>query len=154
MRRICVDACFLIGLCNARDQYHTAATNYYRKLFEVNRNRMVIPWPILYETIRTGTVRDPLSMGRLEFHWKQMAGRDLLELLSDCAYRDQVVQDCFGELRKPEGHRRNLSAVDRVIRNILADTSINIDAFLTFNVADFVDVCQRFNKEMLSSPDE
>jgi hypothetical protein len=149
MRRICVDACFLIGLCNGRDQYHAAAARYYQRLFEVNKNRMVIPWPILYETVRMGTVENRQSMRQLESHWRQMARLDLLELLSDCRYRDQVIQDSFDELRKPEGRQRNLSAVDRVLRNILSDTNLRIDAFITFNVADFSDVCGRFGRELL-----
>jgi len=149
MRRICVDACFLIALCNENDQYHEVAADYYGQLFEINRNRMVVPWPILYETVRTGTVKSPSSMRRLESHWKKMARWNLLELLSDCRYRERVIQDCFDELQKPRNHQRNLSAVDRVIRNILSDSSVHIDAFITFNVPDFADVCKRSRMELL-----
>jgi hypothetical protein len=150
MRRVCVDAGFLIGLCNKNDQYHKASTDYYRELFEVSGNKMVIPWPILYETVKTATLRNLYSMRLLESYWKQMDERELLEILSDCRYRNEVIQDCFNESQKPQNTRRHLSAADRVIRNILADESVNVHAFLTSNVGDFADVCRSYNRALLT----
>ena len=148
--RICVDSGFLIGLCNAKDQHHSNAADRFSDLFETNRHTLVVPWPILYETIRTGTVRDRNAMSQFERLWNFMARWSLLELVSDSPYREGVIDACFAELGKPENRRRSLSAVDRVIRNILADEAMKIDGFLTFNTRDFVDVCRKFNRRLIS----
>ena len=149
MRRLCVDTCFLIGLCTERDQYYESATTQYEKLFERDRNRMVMPWPILYETLRTAKVKDRQGMRKLELCWKQLARWGLLDLVSDCKYREHVIQDCFDELQKDARRQRNLSATDRVIRNVLADRELHIDAMITSNRADFEDVCKLFNRELV-----
>jgi hypothetical protein len=67
-------------------------------------------------------------------------------LLDDLPFRKKVINQCFDELSKPPANRRNLSAVDRVIREILSDRSLRISALITFNPRDFEDVCRRFRR--------
>jgi predicted nucleic acid-binding protein len=149
MKRVCVDACFLIGLYDRHDQHHEKAKDHFLQLFDGSDNSMVIPWPILYEVVSTRMVRNKAGMLRLEDDWKHLQRRNLLELLSDEPYRERVIEDSFDAVRRPSNHYRNLSAVDRVVRNILADRSVQIHAFVTFNRGDFADVCTRCNREML-----
>src|SRR5580658_71110 len=149
MRLVCVDAGFLIGLYDDRDQHHKKAKEYFLRLFSSGNNRMVVAWPILYEDVSTKTVKNRTQMLLLEKDWKHLRQHDLLDLQSDVKYREHIVQDSFDELRRPFNRYRKLSAVDRVIRNILSDRSVRIQAFVTFNSGDFADVCREFNKELV-----
>ena len=79
-------------------------------------------------------------MLRLEKDWKRLALSNRLVTLPDEPYRKNVIQDCFEQRQRP------LSAVDRVIRNILADPRMQIGAFGTFNPGDFADVCRKFKR--------
>jgi len=147
---VCVDTCFLIGLYHDRDQYHAAASVHFSQLFDNGINRMLLPWPIVYEAVSTKLVRDGNRMRVLERDWGLLRRRGQLELLSDEPYRENVMQDCFAELERPNGNYRTLSAVDRVLRNILMDRTIPIRAFVTFNIPDFADVCRKYNRELIS----
>lgn len=53
MRVIC-DSCFWFALCDETDSYHLAAIDYLN-LFEQSKNeiKLIIPFPSLYETLRT-----------------------------------------------------------------------------------------------------
>jgi hypothetical protein len=150
MKYVCVDAGFLIGLCDERDQHHGTAVTRFSELFDAAASRMVIPWPILFEVVSTKMVKNHNGMLRLERNWKYLRGRNQIDLVSDEPYRATVLQDCFNEFQRSLGSQRTFSAVDRVIRNILADRAMSIDAFVTFNTGDFADVCKRFNRELVS----
>jgi hypothetical protein len=150
LRQVCVDAGFVIGLYDDDDQHHEAATSHFSKLFVIGNNRMVIPWPILYEAVSTKMIRNKTGMFKLESDWKRLNRDGRLQLLSDFPYRENVIQDCFDELRRPLGSQRKLSAVDRVIRGILADRNVKISAFVTFNGGDFADVCRQSKTQLVS----
>jgi len=148
MKSICVDAGFLIGLYDERDEHHQQAQQYFLSFFESTPNRMLIPWPILYETLSTRMVRNRKAMVLLEKDWKRLALQRRLELLSDVELREGIVDECFDQLRNPSLQYRSLSAVDRILRKVVADTNLRIHALLTFNPRDFRDVCERSRCEM------
>ncbi len=148
MKFVCVDACFLIGLYDPKDQHHEAATAHFSQLFDRSPSRMVIPWPILFETFSTRMVKNRSAMLSLEKDWERLRQSDRLQLISDVPYRERVVRDCFDEVAKPDHTRRGLSSVDRIVRNMLADRRNKIDAFVTFNARDFKDVCGKFRREL------
>ena len=150
MSDICADSSFLIGLYDEKDKFHDQASDYFRHYFPNGNNRLIIPWPIVYEAVSTRMVRNKRGLSRLESDWKLLAAQQQLHLLSDLPFREGVVDECFDELKKPPVQYRKLSAVDRVIRRILSDPNIQITAFLTFNPKDFVDVCKAFRRELLS----
>lgn len=150
MSDICVDTGFLLGLYVESDQYHARAQRYSSEHFESAPNRLIIPWPILYETVSTRLVKDRRAMNLMEIHWRRLLQQRRLQLLSDLPFRDEVMDECFGELRKPVFVTRNLSVVDRVIRKALSDVNVRIDALITFNPGDFEDVCRRYQRRMLS----
>lgn len=143
---ICADTGFLIGLYDDTDQYHTEATSHFANLFESAVNRLVIPWPILYEAVSTRVARRRKALTVFERHWKYLILRQQLELLSDLPFREGVVEECFEDLGRDR--YRALSAVDRVVRRMLADQHLRIDALITFNVGDFADVCHRFGRRI------
>jgi len=92
-------------------------------------------------------VRNRAALALLQRDWRRLAAERRLELLPDSRFREGVVDECFDELGN-SGHYRALSAVDRVIRRILADRNLSIHALVTFNTRDFADICERFGREI------
>jgi predicted nucleic acid-binding protein len=150
MKAICVDTGFLIGLYDDTDDFHAQAQKYFSDFFGTGTNHLLIPWPILYEAISTRMVKNKKGMALLNVDWKRLSIQRRLDLLPDVPYRDRTIDDCFDELGKPLPQYRNLSAVDRVIRNMLSDTNLRIHAFVTFNPKDFSDVCRKVGCELHS----
>ncbi len=149
MRRVCADACFLIALYHERDGFHAIARQWFADLFENTLNRLIVPWPALYETVSTRMVRSPRRVERMYTEWRNLRANQRLDLLDDGPFRDGAIDGCFAEPAKGARRYRALSLSDRVIREMLADTGTRIDVFLTFNASDFIDVCQKFRREML-----
>jgi predicted nucleic acid-binding protein len=150
MSNICVDTAFLIGLYDHSDPYHQQASACFDQYFAQANNHLIVPFPILYETVNTRFVKNRRAMSLLNNDWNRLQSERRLQLLSDITFRDEVIQDCFSELQKPAGRYRALSAVDRVIRKILSDVNVQIAAFVTFNPGDFADVCGKFGRELLA----
>ncbi len=149
MNDICVDTGFLLGLYVESDQYHDQAQRCFSEYFAYGLNRLVIPWPILYETVSTTLVRNRPAMNLMERDWKRLLRQGRLEMLSDIPFREGAIDECFDELRRPRGQARDLSLVDRVIRRALSDVNVRIDALITFNPADFADVCRKHNRDII-----
>jgi predicted nucleic acid-binding protein len=143
---ICTDAGFLIGLYDQTDQYHEEAAHHFQSLFESSANRLIVPWPVLYEAVSTRMTRRRNALALFERHWRYLLLRQQLELLSDLPFRDGMVEECFEEIGMDR--YRALSAVDRVLRRMLSNRDLRIHAFITFNAADFVDVCHRFGRRL------
>jgi len=150
MNDICVDTGFLLGLYVESDQYHKQAERCFSDYFADGQNRLIVPWPILYETVSTRLVRNRPAMNLMERDWKRLARQGCLQMLSDVPFRDGAIDECFDELKRPSVRARALSLVDRVIRRALADVNVRIDFLITFNSADFADVCKKHNRGMLS----
>jgi predicted nucleic acid-binding protein len=149
MSDICVDTGFLLGLYVESDQYHDQAERCFSEYFEHSRNRLVIPWPILYETVSTRLVRNRPAISQMENDWKRLLRQRRLQVLSDTPFREGAIDECFDELKRPRAHARNLSLVDRVVRRALSDVNVRIDFLITFNPADFADVCKKHHRGML-----
>jgi predicted nucleic acid-binding protein len=88
MNDICVDTGFLLGLYVESDQYHQQAQRCFLDYFEVAPNRLILPWPILYETVSTRMVRNRPAMYRMESDWKRLSRQRRLVLLPDERLRD------------------------------------------------------------------
>jgi predicted nucleic acid-binding protein len=145
-----VDAGFLIGLYDESDQYHEKAMAYFLDFFDSTQNRLLVAWPILYETVSTRMARkNTKGIKQLEQDWKRLSAESRLHLLSDAEFRDEAIDECFKELGKPPQQYRDLSLVDRVLRKILSEQNLRIHAFVTFNPRDFHDVCGKFGRELL-----
>lgn len=151
MRRICADSGFLIALYEkGRDpEHHELAESCFEELFESVPNRLVVPWPALYETVSTRMVRRAASVRKIDIHWKTLRLRDQLDFVDDSPFRDIALDECLSETAKPPGTYRPLSLADRVIRGLLSDRNLHIDVLLTFNVGDFSDVCRKFRREIV-----
>lgn len=145
---VCADAGFLIGLYDSTDEHHDEAATLFANLFASSSNRLVIPWPILYETVSTRMARRRKGLMLFERDWRRLFLQHRLELLSDLPFRERVIEECFEGLEM--SRYRALSAADRVVRKMLADARLRIDAFVTFNAPDFVDVCRKFGHQLYS----
>jgi predicted nucleic acid-binding protein len=66
MMTICADAGFLIGLYDQRDDRHDRAVEDFVKLFGSGANRLLIPWPILYETVSTRMARNLGALAQMD----------------------------------------------------------------------------------------
>ncbi len=149
MKTICIDSGLMIAMYNPRDENHSKAKSYFNDYFSDERNKMLVPWPILYETVRTKTVRDRKQMSILMRDWKRLVIQNQLILIDDSEFRERALEECFTEIKRDPLHYRSLSLVDRVIRNILMEVNIRIDYFITFNSGDFADVCRRYNRVII-----
>ena len=146
MKTVCIDAGFLIALYDETDEYHSRAKDYFVQYFDIVQNQLLVPWPILYETVSTRMVRHRKRMDMLKKDWETLEKQRRLVLLDDLPFRVKAIDECFEESRKDPRRYRALSLVDRVIRNMLSEVNIKIDVFITFNVGDFIDVCKRFRR--------
>jgi len=98
--------------------------------------QIVLPWPTLYETLRTKFVRNSLALGQFERFLKSPN----VTYLDDAAFRDAAFEMAFeSSLRRG----RPLSMVDCLIRLLLEDVNTRVSYLVTLNERDFADVCRR-----------
>ena len=133
-----VDTGFFFALRDSRDQHHASA-NARKDLLD--GSRIVLPWPVLYETLNTRFVGLP---GAIDW-FNRLVLSPATELLDDSQYRD----DCYRTVSANARQKRRLSLVDTVLRSIIGDGNVRIAGLLTFNPRDFVDVCRQHRVEML-----
>jgi predicted nucleic acid-binding protein len=138
MARVCVDACFLIGLYDKDDQHHAVAIRQFDALFgeKSPRHILVAPWPILYECCGTQQAKNPRKVSTLSRYWDYLGRYGQLIRLDDLPYREQQLDEHMEEALRP------LSLVDRVLRAMIQDNRSLFDYFLTYNTGDFADACQ------------
>jgi predicted nucleic acid-binding protein len=145
--RICADSCFLIALYEETDDLHARATHCFDNYIGNGRHGLLIPWPVMYETISTRMARVPARMDRINRHLKTLRTSGKLQIIDDAKYRESALRNCFPNVAPRL--RRTLSLVDLVIREILSTKSLQTDALATFNVGDFSDVCRKHRKAIL-----
>jgi hypothetical protein len=138
MARVCVDAGFLIGLYDPTDQHHRAANEQFELIFgeDSGRHTLLIPWPILYESLGTRFARDPIKVTSLGNTWNYLDRAERLVLLDDAPYREETLTEQI------EAPSRGLSLADRVLRAMILEDEPRFDFFLTYNTGDFIDACR------------
>lgn len=135
-----VDSGFWIALLDERDQHYEEAQT---KADVVRSLAYILPWPILYETLNTRLMRRPHLVRSFV---KSFLKRPNACVLDDAPYRDSALeatlsQDFLG--------KRAVSLVDAVLRQIIVDPKVKVNCIVTFNVADFSDLCKRHTLEIL-----
>ena len=142
MASILLDSGVWYALCDARDR--TASREVIDDIYaRVTVHTIVVPWPIVYETLRTRFVRSRPAMERFE---QEIRSRRII-LLDDAPYRDDALAHAI-EWSPRRG--RALSMVDCVLRLLLDDVQTRIQYLVTYNQRDFVDVCERRRIELWS----
>lgn len=150
MNYVCVDSGFLLALY-ARDddaQRRVKARTYFKR-FESRLNKLVLPWPVMYEVFRSKVVKHQDGIRQFDDHLTRFRREDQLELVDDSLYRDQALREMILELERGSRYR-NLSLVDRVIRLILGDEHKRITTLVTFDPRDFSDICRNRKIELIS----
>ena len=139
MDKILVDTGFWIAAFDRRDDYFMQAQEKF-ELFELFQ--VVLPWPTLYETLRTRLVRNPVALHRFESFLKNPR----VSFLDDAPFRDSALEIAIESSLRG---KRPLSMVDCMIRLAIEDENTKIDYLATFNKADFFDICARYSVEIL-----
>lgn len=145
--KICTDACFLIALYDEKDRFHDKALECFTNYIEKGPNGLLIPWPVMYESISTRMARAPRRMDLINRHLKILRTTGKLDFIDDAHYREAALKNCFPDIATRI--RRPLSLVDVVIRGILSTKRVQTHALATFNYPDFVDVCKKYGKQIL-----
>jgi len=119
----------------------TAEKEELLELFNV-----VIPWPTMYETLRTRMVKNIRAMQRFEDYLK----RPNLTFIDDTPYREDALDLTLKFSLRPQMRPifKALSMIDCLIWLILEDANVNISYLATFNDRDFRDVCSKRRIEM------
>jgi predicted nucleic acid-binding protein len=137
-KRTLLDSGFWFGLLDPRDDHHTNAGRVFRR---IEKSHALVPWPTLYEVVRTRLVKNPGTLAKLEAQLRSPG----VHLLEDQRYRQGALADCLAE----RTGRRAISLVDRILRAVISDVNVRIDAVVTFNPADFADVCRARRIELI-----
>lgn len=96
----------------------------------------MLPWPLLYEVLRARFVRQPLNVERLRRALRRVA----FERVEDSPYRERAFQVT---IQSAIAARRSLSLVETVLRLMIEDPALRVDAMITYNAGDFFDSCRR-----------
>lgn len=141
MEYILIDTGVWLALFDRKDQHRKQAEKMseYFDLFH-----LILPWPTLYETLRTKIMRRPRLLR--DFDFMGFLKRPYITFLDDGRYRESALEMCFESAFR---NHRPLSLVDCLIRLILEDRNVKITSLATFNYADFSDVCQKRRIEIL-----
>lgn len=134
--QLLVDTGFFTALLHERDPYHASAVANQDWLEALP---VVLPWPILYETINTRLARRPHLMARLD----ALVSSDQTTLLDDATYRS----NCYSMVIQSRGQAPSL--VDAVLQCVIEDANVRIGAMLTFNRRDFAWICAQHQVELL-----
>ncbi len=133
---ILIDTGFLFALYEPRDEHHLDAV---AKSNLLDLRPVILPWPVLYETVNTRFSRRRATMAQFAALVRQ-AGT---ELLDDEGYRADAYRTVVSSASRP------LSLVDAVLRAVVDDPNVPVQAMLTFNARDFADVCRRNAVQLL-----
>ena len=132
-----VDTGFFTALYFERDPHHATALDH-RDWVDILP--VVLPWPILYETINTRLSRRQHLMAQFD----ALVSSDQTVLLDDSPYR----HDCYRSVMDaPKGQAPSL--VDAILQRVLEDDNVPIRAMLTFNERDFRWLCEKHQIELL-----
>lgn len=142
-RRILVDTGVFLAYYEPHDQYHEKAAELLATWWnQPGPSRLVVAFPVLYETLNTRFVQDRHRLAVWATNWSLWRARGILEYCADESYREKALEDCAAEVQRGPQHYRALSIVDRILRALLEDPHVQLDGLWTFNPGDFADVCQ------------
>lgn len=139
-KNILFDTGYWFALYDERDSYHENALLLSEYLYP---HRLLIPWPSLYETLNTRFVRRENWLADFKAVLKN---KNTIQI-QDEKYKYDAIKSIFLQSKS----YKKYSLVDLIIREILLDVEIRIDALIIFNIADFKDICWKRNIELLDS---
>lgn len=135
-QQILIDTGYLFALFEEKDEHHREALEYAEYLSDY---QVIIPWPILYETVNTRFIRRPAIIRRMEGLLK----RPNVTLLDDATYKQEALDLSLSNVG------RAFSIVDNVLRLVLDDRALRVNYLFSFNPGDFADICARRSVEIV-----
>jgi predicted nucleic acid-binding protein len=133
VRGLVGDTSFWIAAFDPKDQFHKTAARF----LEIIPSKVILmPWPIMYEVLRTRTVKN----AQMVAGFNRIIRRPKVHKVDDASYRIECLENTLAN-----ASRRPISLVDMIVRAVLMDKKYTISQLLTFNPADFVDVCKDRN---------
>ena len=136
---VLVDTGFWIALFDPREKQHAQVGEKEEWLESAT---LIVPWPILYETLRTRFVKRPGWVLGLSERLK----KPNVEFIDDQRYREEAYKLTIEYSTRLE---RPISMVDMLCRLLIADKNIRVNYLLTTNPGDFIDVCGSNGVELL-----
>ncbi|KAA6350554.1 hypothetical protein EZS27_002037 [termite gut metagenome] len=133
MVKILVDTGFWIALFEERDSHHGQAVDAFEYLKNDNIV-MMIPFPTLYETLKTRFTRNKINLRAFDIILKRL----FIQYVEDNKYKEEALELTLTQMK-------TYSMVDNVIRLMLADETLKVNYLLTFNRSDFDDICTKRN---------
>ena len=134
-KTVIVDTNFWFALFDKSDERHSDAD---RIMKEINKSKILIPWPTLYEILNTKFMDKSNLIALTNF--EKIIKNQNIELLDDNKYRDIALFESF---ETSKNKKWDLSLVDTIIRHILVDLNLKKDYLLTFNEKDFIDILKK-----------
>ena len=136
--KLLVDTGFFFALFDERDSYHASAREQSEWLDSLS---IILPWPVLYETLNTRFSKRRTHLDR----FRAIVELPDTVLLDDSPYRLESYDAVMTATRTGSP----ISLVDAVLRAIIEDVNVPVDAMLTFDRADFADICSKHDVELL-----
>ena len=136
MQNVLIDTGFWYALFDKQDQYHKKALEILEVI--ALQHCFVLPFPSLYETLNTSFIKNH----KLSFDIFLKTHQTII--ISDIKYTDKALEETL----KISNYKYSL--VDMVLRMMILDVNLSINAFITFNEGDFTDVCQQRNIPIFS----
>lgn len=143
MSNILVDTGFWFAYLGTKDSLQGKAIEIYDRYINGSNNNVLIPYPVLYETINTKLLRDK-NQKAADWFLKKLVSDPKFVRVPDKDYREAAFNSTIGYTRE-----RGISLVDNVLRIMIADKFLKIDALITFNTGDFVDVCKKQRVQLI-----
>ena len=124
MRLALVDTCIWIARCDDSDPQYTAAITTLDFIQE-SPIRILMPWPILYETLRTKFVEKSEPLRK----FRNIVTNPNVERMDDSPYREEALSTTLREQRRfPE-----MSMVDCLLCLMMQRSKFRIAHFVTFD---------------------
>ena len=136
------DTCFWISLCDPSQGNHVEIKEMADIIFENSNHQILVPHPVLYETLCTKMVKSPNNVMLLSIYLNKV------KKVSDKEYINEAYQRIELQASMKKG---TASMVDIAIMLMAEDPRNNIKGILTINGRDFSVVCQRHRILMLDS---
>lgn len=143
---VLVDANFWIALLFEKED--SDRRKRATELFDSMKNkRILIPWPTMYETFIDKNIKNKYSLET----FRDVLKRIRFRYLYDKSYRVKALSGTFEYNMNPnlKPKDRRISLTDMIIRHIVDDDNIKKDVLVSFNEADFSDICRKKSIELL-----
>lgn len=139
---ILADTCFWISLCDPTQHDHTEVEQMMKKIIRDKRHIIMVPHPVLYETLCSEMVKKPNQVLLLTRFFSQV------EKVSDEEYVDEACRLVEQQASMQKG---TASMVDFAIMLMAEDPRNNVKGILTRNGRDFSSFCKKLRIPMIDN---